>query len=92
MHLVTLGVKEKPWSPVFSIRLPLRAISVISAPGHPFHSPAADEALFTSLRQHLRPEIPVLTPDVEINDPAFARACAETLLAHLAGAHTSDAR
>ncbi len=67
-----------------TVLLPLRAISVISAPGQPFHSPAADEALFTSLRQHLRPDIPVLSPEVEINDPTFARACAETLLAHLA--------
>ncbi len=67
-----------------TVLLPLRAISVISAPGKPFHSPEADTALFTSLRQHLRPDIPVLTPDVEINDPAFARACAETLLTHLA--------
>ncbi len=66
-----------------TVLLPVRAISVISAPGQPFHSPAADEALFTSLRHHLRPDIPVLSPDVEINDPTFARACAETLLSHL---------
>ena len=67
-----------------TVLLPLRAISVISAPGQPFRSPEADTALFTSLRQHLRPDIPVLSPEVEINDPTFARACAETLLAHLA--------
>ena len=69
-----------------TVLLPLRAISVISAPGKPFHAPEADTALFSSLRQHLRPDIPVLTPDVEINDPLFARACAETLLAHIATA------
>ena len=87
-----LAEKINRYTAPVTVLLPLRAISVISAPGHPFHSPAADEALFTSLRHHLRPDIPVLTPDVEINDPAFARACAESLLAHLAGAHTSDAR
>jgi len=31
----------------------------------------------------LRPDIPVVELDVEINDPAFARACAETLLRSL---------
>ena len=66
-----------------TVLLPLRAISVISAPGQPFHSPAADAALFTSLRAHLRPGLPVVALDTEINDPAFARACAETLLAQL---------
>ena len=87
-----LAEKINRYTAPVTVLLPLRAISVISAPGHPFHSPAADEALFTSLRHHLRPDIPVLTPDVEINDPAFARACAESLLAHLAGAHASGAR
>jgi len=66
-----------------TVLLPLRAISVISAAGKPFHSPEADAALFGALKQHLRPGIPVRELDVEINDPVFARACAEALLAHL---------
>jgi uncharacterized protein (UPF0261 family) len=66
-----------------TVLIPLRAISVISAPGKPFHSPEADTALFASLRAHLRPDIPVREFDCEINDPAFARACAEALLGHL---------
>ncbi len=78
-----LAEKINRYTAPVTVLLPLRAISVISAPGKPFHSPAADDALFSSLRQNLRPDIPVLTPDVEINDPTFARACAETLLAHL---------
>jgi uncharacterized protein (UPF0261 family) len=56
---------------------------MISAPGKSFHDPAADAALFSALQQNLRPDIPVLDLDLEINDPAFARACAETLLASL---------
>ena len=79
-----LAEKINRYTAPVTVLLPLRAISVISAPGQPFHSPAADTALFTSLRQHLRPDIPVLSPEVEINDPTFARACAESLLAHLA--------
>ena len=67
-----------------TVLLPRRAISIISAPGQPFHDPVADAALFTALRAHLRPALPVREYDVVINDPLFARACAETLLAHLA--------
>ena len=63
--------------------IPRRAISVISAPGKPFHDPAADEALFAAIRAGLRPGIPVIELDVEINDPAFSRACADALLRSL---------
>jgi uncharacterized protein (UPF0261 family) len=66
-----------------TVLIPRRAISVISAPGQPFHDPAADSALFNSLRATLRSDIPVVEMDTVINDPAFARACAEALLAQL---------
>jgi len=66
-----------------TVLLPRQAISVISAPGQTFHDPAADQALFSALRTHLRKEIPVVEMDAAINDPAFARACADTLLRHL---------
>ena len=63
--------------------IPRRAISVISAPGKPFHDPEADDALFAAIRAGLRPGIPVIELDVEINDPAFSRACADALLRSL---------
>jgi len=66
-----------------TVLIPRRAISIISAAGQPFHNPVADEALFSSLRNHLRPGIVCDEHDVAINDPAFAHACAETLLALL---------
>jgi len=69
-----------------TVLLPLKAISVISAAGKAFYSPAADNALFGSLKKHLRSDIPVIEEDVEINDPAFARACAEALLGQLVNA------
>jgi uncharacterized protein (UPF0261 family) len=69
-----------------SVLLPLRGISVISAAGQPFHWPEADAALFGALRAGLRPDIPVRGLDVNINDPAFADACVQELLAHLAAA------
>jgi uncharacterized protein (UPF0261 family) len=63
-----------------TVLIPRGGISVISAPGGPFHDPDADAALFEALRNGLRPDIPVVVRDEEINDPAFARACAEALL------------
>jgi uncharacterized protein (UPF0261 family) len=79
---------NKSTGPV-TVLLPLKAISVISAAGKPFHSPDADAALFTSLKWGLRKDIPVIERDIEINDPAFARACAETLLAQMHSARTA---
>lgn len=67
-----------------AILIPRKAVSVISAEGKPFHDPAADEALFGSLRSHARVE--VAEYDEEINSPVFARACAEKLL-ELIGRH-----
>lgn len=67
-----------------TVLLPKKAISVISAPGQPFHDAAADEALFGSIKSHLRSDIPLIETDLAINDPAFAAACAAALFAHLA--------
>jgi uncharacterized protein (UPF0261 family) len=60
--------------------IPLKGISVISAPGQPFHDPAADEALFGTLKRGLRADIRVVELDANINDPAFAEACVTELL------------
>lgn len=63
-----------------AVYLPLRGISVISAPGGAFAWPEADEALFEAIKSNLRPEIPVFELDVSINDPAFAEAVSKGLL------------
>jgi uncharacterized protein (UPF0261 family) len=64
-----------------ALYLPLGGLSVISAPGGPFHWPEADQALFEALRSHLRPDIPVQAYDLAINDRAFAEAMTGGLLA-----------
>jgi uncharacterized protein (UPF0261 family) len=66
-----------------TVLLPLKGISVISAPGGAFHDPAADAALFGAIKQHVRPGIPVVEMDCVINDPAFAQRCAAELLGNL---------
>jgi len=78
-----IAEKINRYSAPVTVLIPRRAISIISAAGQPFHNPVADEALFSSLRNHLRPGIVCVEHDVAINDPAFAHACAETLLALL---------
>jgi uncharacterized protein (UPF0261 family) len=61
-----------------TILIPTQAISVISAPGKAFHDAAADQALFGALKQHA--QVPVQEFALEINDPAFAQACARKLI------------
>lgn len=68
-----------------AVFLPLKGISVISAPGGPYHWPEADQALFSSLKSHLRPGIAVREFDTDINDPVFAEAMAAELLSMMAG-------
>ena len=62
------------------VLLPLGGLSVIDSPGGPFWWPEADQALFDSLKSRLRADIPVIEVDCNVNDPLFARRCAETLL------------
>lgn len=85
-----LAEKVNAYTAPVTVLLPLGGISVISAPGQPFHNPAADAALFNAIRDHLRKDIPVVEFDGPINDPAFAKACAEALLANLK-AHAAKA-
>jgi uncharacterized protein (UPF0261 family) len=66
-----------------TVLLPLQGISVISAPGGPFHWPEADATLFTAIKSNLRPDIPVVEMDCVINAPEFAEACASALLTEL---------
>jgi uncharacterized protein (UPF0261 family) len=63
-----------------SVLIPLRGISMIDLAGKPFHLPQANQALFAALKKNLRKGIPVIEMDCDINDPAFAVRCAETLL------------
>jgi uncharacterized protein (UPF0261 family) len=66
-----------------TVLIPLRGISVISAAGQSFHDPAADAALFASLKANLRQDIPVRELDCNINAPEFAVACVEELLKNI---------
>ena len=73
-----------------AIVLPLRGVSMldgIGANGMPnaFWDPEADRACFDAIKANVHPDIPVIEIDHNINDMAFADACAELLLGMLKG-------
>jgi uncharacterized protein (UPF0261 family) len=56
--------------------LPMGGVSMLDAPGQPFHDPEADAALFGALEQTLRqtPQRQLIRVPGNINDTAFAEA------------------
>jgi uncharacterized protein (UPF0261 family) len=64
--------------------LPLQGISIVDSvvegTPQPFWWPEADAALFDAIKRTVRADIPVHELDVNINDPAFARATTDALL------------
>jgi hypothetical protein len=75
-----LAAKVNAYRGPVSVLLPLRALSIISAKGQPFHDPKADAALFEAIRADLDKRIPLIELDVAINESAFADACSKELL------------
>jgi uncharacterized protein (UPF0261 family) len=59
--------------------VPLRGISMIAIEGQPFHDAAADEALFTAVRENLGSNVELHELDTDVNDPEFALAMADRL-------------
>jgi uncharacterized protein (UPF0261 family) len=74
-----LNASQGPITVVF----PLQGVSMIDSLGQPFWSPEADGALLAALKSNLRPGIPLVELDCNINDPMFAEFCARTLLQYL---------
>lgn len=61
--------------------LPRGGVSMLDAPGQPFHDPAADAALFETLQRTfaVSPTHRLEVLPLHINDPAFAKAIATAL-------------
>ena len=67
-----------------ALLLPLKGVSMIDAPGQPFHGPAEDAILFKTLRENItNPLVEIIEIDANINDPEFSTAAAQKLLALL---------
>ncbi len=62
--------------------LPMKGVSMIDAPGKPFHDPAADQMLFDTLESEFQPASNrrLIKLDMNINDPAFAQALVDEFL------------
>jgi uncharacterized protein (UPF0261 family) len=60
--------------------LPLKGVSQLDSPGGDFWDPEADGACFDAIKKNLKPGVPVVEMDYNINDPEFADKCAELLL------------
>jgi uncharacterized protein (UPF0261 family) len=68
-----------------AVYIPVRGWSELDIVGKPFYSPEAIAAFTRTLKAHLRPDIPVIELDTDINDPQFAALTAQTLLTMLGG-------
>ena len=63
-----------------AVLLPLKGVSMLDSPGGRFWDPEADAACYSALKHNLKPGIPVIELDHNINDPEFADAVAKTML------------
>jgi uncharacterized protein (UPF0261 family) len=60
--------------------IPLRGVSMLDGEGQPFCDRAADQAMFDAIKKNLRPGIPFVEVDQNINDPEFAAKAVEWIL------------
>jgi uncharacterized protein (UPF0261 family)/ABC-type branched-subunit amino acid transport system ATPase component len=62
--------------------LPIKGVSLIDAPGKPFHDPEADRALFDTIESEFQPgpSRRLIKLENNINDPAFAEALVDHFL------------
>jgi uncharacterized protein (UPF0261 family) len=63
-----------------AVMLPLKGVSMLDSEAADFWDPEADQACYDSMKQNLRPDIPVIEMDHNVNDAEFAEKCAELLL------------
>jgi len=63
-----------------AILIPLMGVSQLDSPGGAFWDPQADQACFEAIKRDLRPGIPVIEMDNNVNDSEFADRAAQTLL------------
>lgn len=70
---------NKSTAPV-AVLIPLKGISQVDVEGGIFYKPAANKALFDSIKNNTVDFIPVTETDLHINDKAFAKMLVDALL------------
>jgi len=68
-----------------AIFVPMAGFSELDIEGGSFWSPEADDAFLEALKADLRPDIPVVLLDVDVNSPVFSEAMANELIAMMDG-------
>lgn len=63
-----------------AVLLPLKGVSMLDSPGGMFWNPEADQACYDAIKADLKPGIPLIEMDANINDPEFSGKAAELLL------------
>jgi uncharacterized protein (UPF0261 family) len=63
-----------------AVLIPLQGVSQLDSPGGAFWDSEADGACFAAIKENLRPDIPLVEMDNNINDPAFAEKAVALLL------------
>jgi uncharacterized protein (UPF0261 family) len=70
--------------------IPLRGVSMLDGEGQPFCDRVADQAMFEAIKQHLRPGIPFVEVDRNINDPEFVAQAVEWIIQLIQQAKTAN--
>jgi uncharacterized protein (UPF0261 family) len=63
-----------------AVVVPTRGLSIPNVPGGAFWAPEADAAFLDALRNDLRKDVPLITIEAHINDPAFSNRVADEFL------------
>jgi uncharacterized protein (UPF0261 family) len=63
-----------------AILIPLRGVSQLDSRDGAFWDPEADRACFQTIKENLRPDLPFIEMDNNINDPEFAEKAVDLLL------------
>lgn len=72
--------------------LPLRGVSILDGDDQLFCDRQADQAMFEAIKANLRPDIPIVEMDNNINDPEFAAKAVEMMLDLIAQARKTTGR
>jgi len=78
-----LATKVNASTAPVTVFLPLGGVSQLDSPGGEFWWPEADAALYDAIKATLRPDIPLVSLDLNVNDPAFADATTARLLEYV---------
>jgi uncharacterized protein (UPF0261 family) len=63
-----------------AVIIPLRGFSMYCRGGESLYDPEGDRIFIDTLKEHLRPQIPVTEVDADINEPVFAQTTVSALM------------